>query len=74
MPAWAGLAAACAAAGGPLGVLLWMSGRVALPVVLAAMAVVAAVVLGSGRLALRAAGASDMPLAAAWFNPSVAWR
>jgi hypothetical protein len=66
MPAWAGLAAACAAAGAPLGVLLWMSGTVALPIALAAMALVAAVVLGSGRLALRAAGASGLPLPAAW--------
>ena len=51
MPAWAGLAAALRGGRGPLGVLLWMSGRVALPVVLAAMAVVR-----GGRAGLGSAG------------------
>jgi hypothetical protein len=50
----------------PLAFLLWLSGAVRFPLALAAMLVLALVVLSTGLLALRAAGAADMPAPAAW--------
>lgn len=60
------LLAGVLAAAPPLAGLLWMSGKVLLPAAVGAMALFALVVLSAGRLALRAAGAADMPAPAAW--------
>jgi hypothetical protein len=50
----------------PLSYLLWLSGAVAPHAALGATLAFALVVLGAGRLCLRAAGAGDLPHAAAW--------
>lgn len=50
----------------PLAFLLWLSGAVAPHVALGATLVFALVVMSAGALCLRAAGAGDLPQAAAW--------
>jgi hypothetical protein len=50
----------------PLAGLLWMSGAVTIPAAIGAMTLFVLVVMSAGRLLLRAAGAADMPAAAAW--------
>jgi len=50
----------------PLSYLLWLSGAVSFPLALGGMLVLAFVVMGAGSLCLRAAGAGESPLAAAW--------
>src|SRR5262245_58911660 len=50
----------------PLAGLFALSGAVSMPVAAAAMIAFAFIVLCAGRLLLRAAGAADLPVAAAW--------
>lgn len=50
----------------PLAALFWRSGEVQVHTALAAMVLLVLVVMAGGRLLLRAAGAQDLPAAAAW--------